>query len=111
MTFEQASKSLLFSVCRQVTEQAMEHPALRFVYHRQLMHILNELLELNRENDLKYALTFSTMFGSTESPGTSLRMFAGAADTLIANPGAELRVICQDRDYTELPEVVNIVVE
>jgi len=110
MTFEQASKSLLFSVIRKVAEQVAEHSAFRFVYHREMMRMKDELLAINEENDLKYALVFATMFGSTESPGTSLRMFAGAVDDLIAGEN-NLVVVLQERDYVHLPEVVNISVK
>jgi hypothetical protein len=109
-TFEKASKHLLFCIMRMVTEQQTEHGAFRFVYHRTLNEIKDKLLETT-EGDMKYVIIFATMFGDTASPATSMKLFAGAVDALIQNPGAELSILCQPRDYTELPEVVNIIVK
>lgn len=108
--FEKGSKHLLFRIMRMVTEQQTEHGAFRFVYHRTLNEIKDKLLE-TAEGDMKYVLIFTTMFGDTASPGSSLKLFAGAVDALIQNPDAELSILWQPRDYTELPEVINIIVK
>lgn len=108
--FDKGSKHLLFRIIRLVTEQQTEHNAFRFVYYRTLNEIKDRHLEIH-QHDLRYALTFAAMFGETDSPGTSMKMFAGAVDALIDNPAAELSILCQERDYDELPEVVNILVK
>lgn len=108
--FDKGSKHLLFRVMRLVTEQQTEHGAFRFVYYRTLNEIKDKLLEIY-DNDMRYALVFSAMFGEKDSPATSMKMFAGAVDALIENPAADLSILVQNRDYDELPEVVNIIVK
>lgn len=108
--FDKGSKHLLFRIIRLVTEQQTEHNAFRFVYYRTLNEIKDKLLEIY-DNDMRYALIFSIMFGEKEAPAASMKMFAGAVDALIENPAAELSILCQPRDYEELPEVVNIIVK
>lgn len=109
--FEKGSKHLLFRIMRLVTEQQTEHGAFRFVYHRTLNEIKDQLLEMCPGEELRYAIVFAGMFGDKASPGSSMKMFSGAVDALIQEPGAELSILCQPRDYTELPEVVNIIVK
>ena len=108
--FDKGSKHLLFRIIRLVTEQQTEHSAFRFVYHRTLNEIKDKLLELYTD-EMRYALIFSIMFGEKEAPAASMKMFAGAVNALIEEPGAELSILCQPRDYDELPEVVNILVK
>lgn len=108
--FEKGSKHLLFRIMRLVTEQQTDHSAFRFVYHRTLNEIKDQLLELYKD-EMRYALVFSIMFGDKDSPGSSMKMFAGAVNALIEEPGADMSILCQPRDYTELPEVVNILVK
>ncbi len=111
--FEKGSKHLLYRILRLVTQDQTEHNAFRFVYHRTLNQIKDQILEMTaeRDSDVRYALVFATMFGDKASPGSSMKMFVGAVDALIENPAAELSILCAQRDFEELPEVVNIIVK
>lgn len=110
--FREASKLVLFKVMRLVTEQQTEHHAFRFVYHRTLVEIKDELQRNIQDSEILYAAIYSAMFGSKEHPKASLELFTNAVDAVIRGASlSNMSILVQNRDYTELPEVVNIIVK
>lgn len=110
--FLKASKAVLEKVIRLVTEQQTEHGAFRFVYYRTLNDIEQQLRNELQDSEIVNAAIYSAMFGSKESPRKSMELFCNAVDAVIEKGTTSgISILVQQRDYTQLPEVVNIIVK
>ncbi len=110
--FLTASKTVLEKIIRLVTEQQTEHRAFRFVYYRTLNDIEQTLRSEFPDSEVINAAIYSAMFGSKTNPAESMRMFCNAVDQVIRKGSASgMSILVEPRDYTQLPEVVNIIVK
>lgn len=113
MSFRATSKLLMRKIIRLVTEQQTEHRAFRFVYFRTLNEIYQRaLITFEGDPEIDQVYAFMTMFGSKSNPSAAGKLFSDAVHRAVSVGNlSNVSILVQNGDYSELPEVVNIIVK